>query len=194
MAKVQRTRTEPPHHKTRLVRNFSGRNGAPIQAIAIHSTESNDIANSRDDLAGVRAWFDNPASQASSHLGVDGDGHAEVWVPESAKAWTILQLNPVTLNIEMVGRAAQPKSAWERAQIKKAAKFVAYWSIKYGLPIQRGKVRAVNGWPVISKKGVIRHSDLTNAGFGSHTDPGANFPMADLLKAAQWYRKNGWER
>jgi N-acetyl-anhydromuramyl-L-alanine amidase AmpD len=39
---------------------------------------------------------------------------------------------------------------------------------------------------------VIRHSDVTAAGFGTHTDPGSNFPMDDFLDKGRWYAHNGW--
>lgn len=189
-----RTKTDPPRHSKHHVRNRSSRRGAPIQAIAVHSTESQDLKGTTDDLRGIRGWFNNAASDASSHLGIDGQGNTELWVPSSEKAWTILQLNPVTLNIEFVARAAQAASAWEDEQIKQGARWIAYWSIHNNLPIQKGAIRAINGFPVITKKGVIRHSDLTAAGFGSHTDPGPKFPMSELLENAQWYRRNGWTR
>lgn len=190
---MARTKTSPPRHTKHHVRNRSSRRGAPIQAIAVHSTESADLKGTKDDLRGIRNWFDNPASDASSHIGIDGQANTELWVPSTEKAWTILQLNDRTLNIEFVGRAAQRAKDWEEAQIKQGARWIAYWAIRFDLPVQRGNLRSVNNWPVISKKGVIRHSDLTDIGFGSHTDPGKNFPMADLLDYARWYRRNGWE-
>jgi len=188
----ERQTAKPPTHATRLVVNRSSRRGAPIQAIAVHSTESSDIKASWDDLKSVGNWFNTSAAQASSHIGIDGDGHSSRWVPDDEKAWTILQLNDRTLNIEFVGRAAQPRDDWEAAQIKTGARWAAYWAIKFGLPIQLGAVKNINGAPVISRKGIIRHSDLTAAGFGSHTDPGPNFPMREFLENAQWYRRNGW--
>jgi N-acetyl-anhydromuramyl-L-alanine amidase AmpD len=39
---------------------------------------------------------------------------------------------------------------------------------------------------------VIRHSDVTAAGFGTHTDPGPNFPMDDFLDAMRYYSTKGW--
>lgn len=189
---MARTTTTAPKHTKHLVQNRSSRRGAPVQAFAVHSTESNDLKGTTDDLRGVRNWFDNPSSDASSHIGIDGDANTELWVPSYEKAWTILQLNPVTFNCEFVGRAAQKASEWEEAQIKEGAKWAAWVAIKYDFPIQRGVVRNINGFPVITRKGIIRHSDLTAAGFGTHQDPGKTFPMSDFIDYAQWYRRNGW--
>ena len=186
------TKTKPPQHTLHLLeRNFSSRLGAPVQAIALHSTES---WNKRgwDDLHGVRSWFNNAVSEASSHIGVDAECHVERWVRDGNKAWTILQLNPVTLNIEFVGRAAQPTSDWDAPQIRAGARWAAYWCRKFDIPVRRGRVKNVNGFPVITRKGIILHSDLTAAGFGTHTDPGKNFPLKRFLARTDEYYRAGW--
>lgn len=191
---MPKTTTKPPevtYHY--LDTNFSSRLGEPIQAVALHSTESSDIKASWDDLHGVRNWFNNDASDASAHAGIDGDGHIERWVKDSDKAWTILSLNPVTLNIEFVGRAAQPTPEWERAQLRSGAKLTAYWCRKHGIPVRRGAVKNINGRPVVTRTGIILHSDLTAAGFGLHTDPGKNFPIRRFIRMVRYYRDNGWE-
>jgi N-acetyl-anhydromuramyl-L-alanine amidase AmpD len=192
------THVAEPQHRLRLLdRNFSSRLGARPTAIAIHSTEGADIPNSVQDLDGLRNWFNNPAAQASAHLGIDGDGHAYRMVADEFKAWTILQLNPVTLNIEMVGFASQAPNAWEGRQVNKVAQYVAYWSHKYGIPIRHGLVRSVNGFPVVLRSGVITHKQLTDAGFGTHTDPGKNFPFMNtpnsLMRKAKHYHSDGWK-
>lgn len=189
---MARSKTRPPLHTTHIVRNQSDRLGHNISAVAIHSTESQDIPHSRDDLVSIRNWFDNPQSQASAHVGVDGDGHAELWVHSDKKAWTILNLNSVTCNIEFVARAAQSSSAWEEDQLKKGAQWAAYWGLKYGIPAQRGVVRNVAGNAVVTKKGIITHKQLTDAGFGSHVDPGTGFPMSEFLQHVRWYKQHGW--
>jgi N-acetyl-anhydromuramyl-L-alanine amidase AmpD len=188
---TQRTKSEPPRHTTHIVRNQSERRGA-VLAVAIHSTESQDIPGSTDDLAAIRRWFNNPASQASSHIGIDGAGNTEVWVHSDKKAWTIGAANSWTENIEFIGRAAQPKSAWEQSQIKQGAKWAAYWAIKYDIPVQRGACKNINGLCVCTRKGVITHKQVTDAGFGSHTDPGPAFPMDDFLRYMRYYKTQGW--
>src|SRR5215831_14286510 len=139
-----RQTSEPPVHTTYIVCNQSERR-SPIAAICVHSTETLDIPHSADDIRSVRNWFDNPASDASSHIGVDGDGRSEVWVHSPKKAWACLDANPFTCNIEFVGRAAQPKAAWEENQIRMGAAWAAYWCVKYGIPAQLGSVRNING-------------------------------------------------
>lgn len=190
---MAKRRIRRPHERHRIdVVNQSSRNGASIQAIALHSTEGANIPDSIRDLEGLGGWFNNPEADASSHVGVDGDGYSARYVRDHKKAWTILQLNPVTLNIEAIGFAAQQKSKWTRAQRRKIAQYIAYWSKVHGIPVRRGRVGVKDGWPYISRTGVIKHSDLTKAGFGSHTDPGANFPFWRVLALAAYYRKRGW--
>jgi N-acetyl-anhydromuramyl-L-alanine amidase AmpD len=186
-----RTKTEAPSHSTHIVRNQSERRG-PILAVAVHSTESADLPGTTDDLRSIRNWFDNPTSQASSHIGIDGQGNTELWVHSDRKAWTIGAANSFTVNIEFVARAAQGEAAWEEAQIKQGARWAAYWALKYDIPQHKGRVRDINGLCVCLDRGVIRHSDVTAAGFGTHTDPGPNFPMDDFLDAMRYYYAKGW--
>jgi N-acetyl-anhydromuramyl-L-alanine amidase AmpD len=188
---TQRSKTVAPSHARHLVHNQSDRR-APILAVAVHSTESADLRGTTDDLRSIRGWFDNPVSEASSHIGIDGDGNTEQWVTSERKAWSIGAANSWTLNIEFVARAAQPAAAWEDAQIKQGARWLAYWAIRYDIPIQKANCQNINGLCVCTRKGVLRHSDVTAAGFGTHTDPGPAFPMDDFLTTARWYRKNGW--
>ena len=188
---ARRTKTVAPSHSTHLVRNYSERR-APVLAVAVHSTESTDIPGSTVDLGAIRAWFDNPDSQASSHIGIDGDGNTELWVHSHHKAWTIGAANSWTVNIEFIARAAQGPALWEDAQIRQGARWAAYWALRYGIPAQKANCRNINGLCVCTRKGVIRHSDVTAAGFGTHTDPGPNWPMDDFLRYMRYYKQNGW--
>lgn len=190
---AERTKHEPPNFTRHEVRNQSQRRG-PVLAVAVHSTESQDIPGTTKDLVSIRNWFNNPASDASSHIGIDGDANCELWVPSDRKAWTIGAANSFTCNIEFVARAGQTKTAWEDDQLKHGAKWAAYWAIKYGIPAQKGNVKNINGLCVCTKKGVIRHSDVTAAGFGTHGDPGDNFDMVKFLRYMQFYKSNGWTR
>ena len=189
---AQRTKTHAPSHVRKLVKNEGDRLGQPILAIVVHTTESADIPDSRRDLDGLYNWFNNPTSQASSHLGIDGDGNTYQFVLTNRKAWTVLSLNPVTFNIEFVARAGQKAEEWEDEQIRQGARWAAYVALKAGLPARKGAVRLINGQGVITRKGVLRHSDITKAGIGTHTDPGSTFPMKKFLRYMRYYMKNGW--
>jgi len=172
-----------------LVRNRSPRVGVTKPtAIAIHTTEGHNYPGFKD-MDGLFNWFNSPSSDASSHVAIDAEGHAYRFVPDEQKAWTILDLNSCTLNIELVGFAADSGQTWRKrwAQIIKCAKYCAYWSKKYDIDLHRGKVRSRS-----FATGVIAHSDLTKFGVGSHTDPGPAFPWKRMLALARGFKATGW--
>src|SRR5688572_28656701 len=87
------------------VRNQSARDaGAKVQLLVLHSTESHNRPGN-EDLAAIAAWFDNPSSQASSHVVIDADGNSARLVADERKAWTCAGFNSVSLNIEQIGFA-----------------------------------------------------------------------------------------
>lgn len=183
-----------PYTNRKLVRNYTRGRTQPIQALAVHTTESHDYPGSTKDISSIWNWFDNPVSEASSHDILDGDGRDWRVVLQKDKAWTIGAANSFTLNYELVGFAAYDLRAWNKnmRMLKKLAQRIAYDATKYGIPIQRGKVANVGGACVCTKQGVITHNDVTKAGFGTHTDPGPAFPMAAVLRMAKWYKRHGW--
>lgn len=181
-----------PRTSKHLVRNQSDRT-ARIQALCVHSTESHPRPGT-GDVDAIQNWFDNPASQASSHYCIDDTGNSRQLVEESRKAWTCGAGNSVTVNYELIGFAAWSNGMWRShpKQIRKLAQHIAYSSIQWGVPVQRGRVGSRGGVLVITKPGVITHNDVSKAGFGTHTDPGRFFPMRLTLRLARWYRKHGW--
>lgn len=168
-----------PIEETRIVRNQSARaNGSVPEAIIIHTTEGGTL----DSVCG---WFNNPASQASSHIVIGTDGKSAKCVSDDRKAWTCGEFNSLTLNVELCGFASQNNGFWKtqrRKQLEKLAEYIAYWSDKWGIPIDRAKL--VHG-PDVAQKGVAGHVDVTRAGYGTHTDPGAGFPYNHVLKRAK---------
>lgn len=177
IAEKQKGRVRRPHE--RIVANVSNQSarGAKPSLIVLHSTESHNRIGVSDLQANV-SWFDNPSSQASSHVIVDGEGISARCVPDARKAWTQSAFNSVALSVEQIGFAAQAQ--WPDAQLRKTAQYVAYWSSKYGIPLERSTVR-----------GVCEHSSLGAAG-GGHHDCGQNYPFDRVLTMARDYLKNGW--
>lgn len=185
MGKVRR-----PYERVRMnVACQSSRHGAEPLLITIHSTEGNNVPDSVRDLEGLGEFFDRLSTQASSHVAVDADGYSAKYVPDEQKAWTQAYFNPVCLSIECIGRAAQAKKLWTPEQYDKVARYIAYWSVEYDIPIGKGRV-SQNGQ--VTKKGVIRHSELGHLG-GDHHDPGSNFDLAHVNKLARQYKRKGWD-
>jgi len=154
--------------------------------VVIHTTEGSNVPNSISDLEGLAGWFDNPASQASSHVGNDGDGNDSRMVPDEEKAWTCSGANPFTLNIEQIGFASTTRNDWYTKyphQLANTARWIAYWSIKFGIPVRRG----VAPFGVLVRSGVASHKQLGLSG-GGHWDPGPAYPMRYVLLLARFFR------
>ncbi len=166
----------PKEQVRRNVRNQSGRSSV-IRLIVLHDTEGANIKGVAD-LVGLGGWFDNPAAQASAHIAVDAEGNTGRYVADGRKAWHCASFNSMSLGIEQVGFATQ--KAWPEPQLRKVAKWIAYWSREYGIPITHS-----------TSRGVCCHSDLGVAG-GGHHDPGPAYPFAHVLKLARQYAERGW--
>lgn len=169
----------------------SSRGGVKPDLIVIHDTESHDTMKSNLDLTGIGNFFNRVSTQASSHVCVDGEGRSARYVLDDAKAWHCMNFNSRSLGIEQIGFATFTQLMWNknrRAQAKKVAQYIAYWSKKYGIPIQEGKVSSTG---IVLKSGVVTHASLGVMG-GGHHDPGPNYPFSALLRTAKWYKKYGW--
>jgi hypothetical protein len=108
------------------------------------------------------------------------------------KAWTIGAANSWTLNIEFIGRAAQPDSRVGGKRRSRPAPGGSRTGHSSTTSRSSTACRSVHGQCVCTTPGVLRHSDVTAAGFGTHTDPGPQFPMDDFLDKGRWYEKHGW--
>lgn len=175
---------------TALVRNRSSRHGTRPSLIVLHTTEGHNRAGT-SDLIGLANWFDNPAAQSSSHVGIDAEGNKVRMVPDGEKAWTQANFNPQALSIEQVGFASKSKRFWitrYHRGLRAVAEQVADWSIKYNIPLKHS-----------TSRGVCQHSDLGAAG-GGHHDCGPGYPFKYVLYWARliaWRkkgRKGGWRQ
>jgi N-acetyl-anhydromuramyl-L-alanine amidase AmpD len=175
-----------PYERVKMnVCNQSARSDNP-HLIVIHDTESHNRAGAVD-LRAIGNWFDNPDAQASAHVCVDAEGISACYVPDARKAWHVAAYNSVSLGIEQIGFATQ--TFWPDAQLKKVAKYCAYWSKKYGIQLQtRGQVDGIGG---VVLAGVVTHAQLGAAG-GGHHDPGDAYPLSKMLYHARYYLRNGW--
>jgi len=171
-----------PHVRVRRISsNKSSRRGVSPRLIVLHSTEGANVTG-LGDLTGLGSWFANTNAQVSSHVATDAEGNSARYVADQDKAWHCAGYNSVSLGIEQVGRASQ--QSWAEAQQRETARWIAYWSRKHGIPLQRGRVS--NG--TVTRSGVLYHSDLGSIG-GSHSDPGRAYPLGDVLTFAKHYRR-----
>lgn len=184
MARKRRTFRRPYDVVKKKSCNQSARTTNKIQLIVMHSTEGWNYKGT-EDLKSLGSWFNTPAAQASCHIGVDAEGNSAKYVNDSEKAWHCAAYNSASLGIEHVGFTKQ--KFWPTAQYRKSAKYVAYWSRKHNIPIQKAKVSNGN----VLTPGITRHSDLGEAG-GNHGDPGKAFNIWLVMRMARWYAKHGW--
>lgn len=168
----------------RMVSNKSSRAGARPKLIVVHATQSSNRPGIVD-LAAIGSWFDTPASQASSHVCTDAEGKSARYVRDGEKAWHCVNYNRVSLGIEQIGFAESP--TWTEAQERETARWIARWSVMWGIPIQKGRVHQTGTVSVV-RAGVVRHSDLGALG-GGHADPGRGYDLHEVLEMARAYRK-----
>jgi hypothetical protein len=180
----KRERLKPRVVVTHLSPNHSERSGVPINLAILHDTEGGNIPDSAEDLVGLGNFFATPI-EASCAVATDSDGNSGRYVLDKEKAWHCAAYNSASLGIEQIGFASQSRVTWLKnwKQLRETARWLAAWSIHYGIPLRRGAVS--NG--VVTKAGVLRHMDLGVAG-GGHSDPGPNYPFGRVLVLARLYK------
>lgn len=158
----------------------SSRGGARPTLIVVHATAGHNRPGVTD-LAALGEWFQNPAAQASSHVGIDNEGHSARFVADRLKAWTVCAYNRMTLNIEQI----MPGDGTEITDdlYRECARWIAWWSKGHDIPIRKGAVRS--GY--VARSGVLRHSELGTIGC-NHDDPGPGYDLHHVLALARFYR------
>lgn len=111
-------------------------------------------------------------------IAVAKDGSTARYVDDDEIGWCVAGYNTGSLSIEQVGFARFTRAQWlaRPAQLLKVAKWIAYWSKKYDIPIVRSVTR-----------GVLTHAEATKYKqvTGGHTDPGAGYPFDYVLRLAR---------
>jgi N-acetylmuramoyl-L-alanine amidase-like protein len=150
----------------------------PVRLIVIHDMEWAERPSTAEDCARM---FATMSRQASAHICVDSDSAVRC-VADADTAWAAPGANSDGLQLEMAGFARQSRAEWlddySQAMLGQAAKVVATWCAKYGIPARRltlGELKA-------GQKGIIGHIDASRAYGGDHTDPGGGFPWDVLLE------------
>lgn len=68
-------------------------------------------------------------------------------------------------------------------QLANSARWIAYWSVRFNIPIRRA-------WTIaggVQRSGVASHAQLGSAG-GGHHDPGSGYPFKYVLLLARFFR------
>ncbi len=157
-------------------------NGQQPIAIVYHITDDMDFA-------GTKAWFQNPASQASAQVVIDRDGTIYQFVSSTETAWTNndvkrprtdidwltkaiavnwihggpYSMNDFTLSIEHVGTPENPPT---EAQYRSSIALSKYWRDRYHIKPNRGHL--------------LRHADINSV--DRSYCPGPRFDLARVIR------------
>lgn len=155
---------------------------SPVRII-LHSTESHDHEGVRD-IEGIFNFWKNQAKGYGSHIIVDKDGNSGFGAPATKICWHTAGRNTGSIGIEQIGFARFSLHTWRftrRKQLDKVARWMAWYSKKYDIPL----VINVN-------KGVSTHKMQSDRFGGTHWDPGYGFPLEWVVQKAKNYKRWGW--
>ena len=153
----------------------------PVRII-LHDTESHDHAGVKD-IQGICRYWKAQGRGYGAHVIVDSAGNSGLCVSAGHVAWHTGGRNTGSLGIEIIGFAKWPRAAWLRRlkQLHKVARWMAFYSKAYNIPLTKG----INF-------GVSTHQQQSKAFGGSHWDPGPGFPFDFVMRLARTYKKVGW--
>lgn len=135
-----------------LPTNYSSRGGAAVRAIGLHYTAGGNRAG-LSDMNGLTGYASSPVAGVSWHFLIDAEGNCYYSVPLGSKAWTIGNLNPQTVNIEVVGTGRESSYPASAAGARKLGAVVRRLGRIFDVPMRVG---AVSGCRV-TRPGIIAH-------------------------------------
>jgi hypothetical protein len=157
--------------------NYSSRGGSGVRLVVLHTAEGATTYQS------LGAYFANPSSGVSSHVGIDDTPGVvgEYVEPVNGKAWTQGNANPYSVAAELCAFAAWSTGEWygHGTMLESTAAWVAEECARFGIPVRRLTAQQAQG----GQAGVCQHVDLGSAG-GGHWDCGPGFPMDDVMEMA----------
>lgn len=165
---------------TRLVQNYSSRQGVRPRIFVLHYTVSPNRTG-WSDVNAVVSEFDYVPFQASSNYVIDGEGHCAYIVRESDKAWTQAAMNPVAISVEVIDMGTE-RTYLAKPGLEKLAMVISDALKRWQIPLQLG---AVSGG-VVERAGVVDHNMLGLAGGGHHDI--TPFSVVAVIKAVEKFR------
>ena len=138
--------------------NFTQGRTQAVRWVIVHSTRG----GSDDDYQATINWFQNPASQVSSHLLVSRDGRVARFVRDEDTAWHAGFHNPYTLGIEF--EQATADTPFTDGQLAKGADQCHNWLEKFG------------------DIAIVGHENTPQGIQSGKTDPGHLFPWPQFME------------
>jgi hypothetical protein len=168
-----------PLNRVRILSpNYSSRGGSAVTTIVLHTAEGATTYQS------LGSYFANPASQVSSHVGIDDTpGTIGEYVDRPNKAWTAGNANPWSVQAELCAFAKWSPADWQAhpQMLANTAAWIAEEAAAFGIPIvSLSAADAQNP----NARGVCQHNDLGAMG-GGHWDCGPGFPIDQVLSMAK---------
>lgn len=157
--------------------NYSSRGGSAVRLIVLHTAEGALTIES------LGAFFADPASDVSSHVGIDDQaGRVGEYVYPDGKAWTAANANPYSVQAELCGFAEWSGSEWGRHpnMIENAGRWVAEEAERFDIPLTVLSASSAQS----GGRGVCQHVDLGAAG-GGHWDCGSGLPIGEIMEVAR---------
>jgi hypothetical protein len=148
-----------------------------VTTIVLHTAEGATTIES------LGAFFANPASGVSSHVGIDDTpGTVGEYVRRDWKAWTAGAANPWSVQAELCAFAAWDNATWHSHpdMLANTAAWIAEEAAYFAIPLVVLEPGAAQD-PAV--KGICQHADLGAMG-GGHWDCGPGFPIDHVLALA----------
>jgi hypothetical protein len=161
-----------------------GSMGAPVRVV-LHDTESHD-EKGIGDIEGIVAFWLRGPDKLGAHFIVDSEGNIGQQAEPDELMFHTGGANTGSVGIEQIGFANFSKKTWESRpdQLMKVAKLLAWLNDEYGIPLRVSTVHGISTHAMQSK---IHPESL------GHTDPGANYPLDEVVAIAKGFKDaGGW--
>ena len=167
-------------HYEPAYRHDGTRNLSVVRLIVLHDTEGGSASS-------IAGYFHGQSAQGSAHLVVD-DNNCYRCLPNSVIPWGAPGANTDGFHIEQCGYAHWTREQWldHEMMLHRAAYKAAVHGKLFDIPM-----KFVDHYGILAgHKGITTHAEVTKAypKLGSHTDPGAGYPIHHVIDLAYTYR------
>lgn len=150
--------------------------------IVLHSTESHGfgVAYGRD----IVSFWRRQGLGYGAHFVVSDDGAVVNCAPTNMITWHVENRNTGSIGIEQSGYARRARGDWlaHPAELDATARLMAALAHEWNIPLD-----------IDVDRGVATHAMESAHYGGSHTDPGADYPLSHVVGMARSYRNvGGW--
>ena len=160
-------------------RHFTPGRIKPVQLIVIHSAETQELAQSAENVA---HYFATTDVAASAHYVVDVDSVVQT-VRVTDTAWHCKNANANGIGVEHAGRAIQTREQWlddyGQKMLDRSARLCAELCKRFNIPASFAQFAGPSN-PAVVKAGFCGHRDVPL--HGTHIDPGTAFPYDWFLE------------